>query len=98
MLDPGLDPARRMSVFVVLGGREDERDAALVVEGFPGRVERDAGVVKLGELDGGGEGREGVGDEVGGLAPEVGDGGCGECQWGGERRGHEGKVVAESEE
>lgn len=33
-----------------------------------------------------------------GLAPEVGDGGCGERQWGGERGGHRAQVVTEDEE
>lgn len=86
-----------MAVPVVLGGREDERDAALVVEGFPRRVERDAGVVEARELDGGEERGEGVGDDAG-LAPEVGDGRCGERQRGGERGGDRAEVVAEGEE
>lgn len=81
----------------MLGGREDECDAALVVEGFPRRVECDAGVVEARELDGGKEGGEGVCDDAG-LAPEVGNGGCGECQWGGERGGDRAKVVAEGKE
>lgn len=98
VLDPGLDPARRMAVLSVRRRREDEGDATLVVKRLPRGVEGDAGVMEAGELDGCRERREGVGYGETGLAPEVGDGGCGERQWGGERGGHRAQVVAEGEE
>lgn len=52
VLNPGLDPARRMAVVSVRRRREDKGNAALVVERFPCGVEGDAGVVEAGELDG----------------------------------------------
>lgn len=68
----------------------------MVVEGPPVCVEGDEGAVELGELDGCGEGGEGV-CYVAGFAPEVGDGGSCESQWEGVGF-RDGGVVGEREE